>query len=168
MSSMESFLEAIYNKYNKNPQGWNVIVSKDEKGYPTVLFFSEDEVWELKMDSMYKPNPIWVGKSFKNEEKNRKLENPSYGFRGLENDQASRLLKAMAREDAAKEIIRSVLENEPKPLEEIKDRKMVLHGPIINSPKIPVISQQQVDLDIKLRIELQKLLLNRGIGSMYG
>jgi hypothetical protein len=162
-------MKKVFAKYNKNPLGWKVLISNDEKGFPTILFFSRDEVWELKFDSLYKPNPICVGRNFTNpgEKLDQKFQSPNYGFRPLEDDKAKMILKSLLKERTASNIVNEILQKEPKSLEDIEERKMVLHGPIIHSPKLPLISEQQVDLDIKLRSELQKLLWNRGIGSMY-
>jgi len=169
IESFESFMKKVYAKYNKNPLGWKVLISNDEKGFPTVMFFSREEVWELKLDSLYKPNPICVGTNFTNpgEKSTQKFQSPNYGFRPVENDKAKIILESLLKEKTPTNVVKEILEKEPKSLEDIEERKMVLHGPIIHSPKLPLISEQQVDLDIKLRSELQKILWNRGIGSMY-
>ena len=164
----ESFLRKVYARYNRNPVGWRVLVGSDEKGFPTILFFSPEELWELKLDSLYKPDPICVGSkvadSFLRVE--RRLESPSYGFRPVDDERAKLIIESLSKQEAPSDIIKKVLSEAPKPFTEL-EKKMVLHGPIIHSPRLPLLSEQQVDLDIKLRRELQRILSNRGIGAMY-
>jgi len=166
---IEDILRKVYVRYNKNPLGWKVVIGNDDKGYPTILFYSPDEVWELKLDSIYKPNPIVVASSqpAPRETGGSELESPGYGFRPVDDRKARAIIESLKKKSLPGEIVKNLLKKEPMPLEEIRDEKMILHGPIIHAPKLPLVSDQQVDLDVKLRIELQKLLMNRGIGTMY-
>ncbi|MEM3404575.1 MAG: hypothetical protein QXJ17_08575 [Nitrososphaeria archaeon] len=166
---IEDIIRKVYERYNKNPQGWRVVIGNDDKGYPTILFYSPEEVWELKLDSFYKPNPIVVASSqpTSKETEDSTLESPGYGFRPVDDRKARAIIESLKKKSLPSELVKNVLKKEPISLEEIRDERMVLHGPIIHAPKLPIISEQQVDLDIKLRTELQKLLMNRGIGSMY-
>jgi len=168
VESLESILRKVHAAYNRNPLGWKVFISSDEKGFPTILFYSPEEVWEIKLDSLYKPNPICVGLSLKNEDSElvEKLESPHYGFRPVEDDAAKKIVEALSKNEVPLQILNRILKREPKPLEEL-GKGMVLHGPVIHSQKLPLVSEKQVDLDLKLRQELQKLLTNRGIYSLY-
>ncbi|MEM2154502.1 MAG: hypothetical protein QXG36_07220 [Nitrososphaeria archaeon] len=169
IEGLENILRKIHAAYNKNPLGWKVFVSTDEKGFPTILFYSPEETWEIKLDSLYKPNPLCVGLNFKNENSEfvEKIESPHYGFRPVEDDIAKRILESFSKNEVPVNVINSILKNKPKPLDEIEKNRMVLHGPVIHSHKLPLVSEKQVDLDLKLRQELQKLLMNRGIYSLY-
>ncbi|MGQ9781506.1 MAG: hypothetical protein ACUVQ8_04550 [Nitrososphaeria archaeon] len=165
----ENFLKKVYARYNRNPVGWKVLLGSDDKGFPTILFLSPEELWELKLDSLYKPNPICVGSKVTDSivKVEREPKSPSYGFRPVDDERAKLIIESLSKKEMPSDIVRKILLEEPKPLSEIEKRKMVLHGPIIHSPRLPLLSEQQVDLDVKLRRELQRILSNRGIGAMY-
>lgn len=169
IEGFENILKKVHAAYNKNPLGWRVFLSKDEKGFPTILFYSPDEVWEIKFDSLYKPHPLSVGLNFKNEKSDfvEKLESPHYGFRPVEDKIAKHIFESLSKNEVPVQIINNILKGEPKPLEEVEKNKMILHGPVIHSNILPLVSEKQVDLDLKLRQELQKLLMNKGIYSFY-
>jgi len=169
VESFENILKKVHASYNKNPLGWKVFISNDEKGFPTIIFFSPDEIWEIKLDSLYKPNPICVGLNLKNENSDLvdKLDSPHYGFRPVEDNIAKSIIEALSKNEVPVQILNSILKRTPKPLEELGKDKMILHGPVIRSQKLPLVSEKQIDLDLKLRQELQKLLMNRGIYSLY-
>jgi hypothetical protein len=168
--SLDAFLQKVYDRYNVNPSGWKVFIGKDDKGYPTMLFFSQDEVWELKLDSFYKPEPLWVGTNLTGFEDKvlKKFKTPDYGFRPMDENKVKNIIELLSkRKTYPRKVMNRIMDIKPTSLNEIGPQKMVLHGPVIHSAQLPIISEKQIDLDIKLRSELQRMLSNRGILSMY-
>jgi hypothetical protein len=51
----------IRRKCDGKPEGWQVLVGRSPSGFYDVLFSSPDAVWQLKLDTIYEPNPIGFG-----------------------------------------------------------------------------------------------------------
>lgn len=53
----------IFKKYFINPKNWNFIISTTSMndGFFDATITNSDEVWQLKIDSLYKPFPIMMG-----------------------------------------------------------------------------------------------------------
>jgi len=160
-------LAEIQRKYNAKPLGWRVFVGRDEAGFPTVVFISPDkELWELKFDSLYKPNPLAIGSKITDTEvkSNTTFKHlPYYGFRPIPKDKLKKLL--ILPEDSLKEMIRDILSTSPVPTSSI--RGFTMQGPILVLKNLPQLSEKQTELDLKLRRDLQMLLRRSGISDLY-
>ncbi len=53
----------IFKKYSTNPKNWNFIISINsvQDGFFDATITNPDEVWQLKIDSIYKPIPFIAG-----------------------------------------------------------------------------------------------------------
>ena len=53
----------IFRKYTVNPKDWNFVISTTSMndGFFDAAITNPDEVWQLKIDSLYKPFPIIAG-----------------------------------------------------------------------------------------------------------
>ena len=53
----------IFRKYTVNPRDWNFVISTTSMndGFFDAAITNPDEVWQLKIDSLYKPFPIIAG-----------------------------------------------------------------------------------------------------------
>ncbi|HZB99101.1 MAG TPA: hypothetical protein VE226_03740, partial [Nitrososphaeraceae archaeon] len=53
----------LFEKYTTNPKNWNFIISTSSlnDGFFDATVSNTDEVWQLKIDSIYKPLPIVIG-----------------------------------------------------------------------------------------------------------
>src|SRR5919198_3037299 len=53
----------LFEKYCSNPKNWNFIISMSSlrDGFFDATVSNTDEVWQLKLDSIYKPQPMVVG-----------------------------------------------------------------------------------------------------------
>src|SRR5215204_1202614 len=71
----------LFDKYSTNQRKWNFIISTSSvKGaFFDAIVSNPDEVWQLKIDSIYKPNPLVMGTKTTTEssinENNRETEN---------------------------------------------------------------------------------------------
>jgi hypothetical protein len=53
----------LFEKYCSNPRNWNFVISISSlrDGFFDATVSNTDEVWQLKLDSIYKPMPLVVG-----------------------------------------------------------------------------------------------------------
>lgn len=53
----------LFDRYAANPKGWKFIISKSpfDDGFFDATLSNRDEVWQLKIDSIYKPIPSVLG-----------------------------------------------------------------------------------------------------------
>ena len=53
----------LFERYSSNPKNWNFIISTNshKDGFFDATVSSTDEVWQLKIDSIYKPLPMVLG-----------------------------------------------------------------------------------------------------------
>jgi hypothetical protein len=53
----------LFEKYCSNPKNWNFVISTScmRDGFFDAMVSNTDEVWQLKLDSIYKPLPLVVG-----------------------------------------------------------------------------------------------------------
>ena len=53
----------LFGRYSSNPKNWNFIISTSSHrdGFFDATVSSTDEVWQLKIDSIYKPRPMVLG-----------------------------------------------------------------------------------------------------------
>jgi hypothetical protein len=144
-------------RYNKRPIGWTVL--QDFKG--NVLIIGPREGYMLKMLTINPQEYTGVGLQIENPNNIRKLVKgaPLYGYRPLPNTQAKDLLNSFDNTEKQTKIISEILKRKPVPTWEIKRNKtnLLLNGPILAHPDLGAISKSQRKLDLKLRIEAQKL-----------
>ena len=96
----------LFEKYSLNPKNWNFIVSTSSprSGFFDATVSNTDEVWQLKIDSIYKPLPIVLGTkidldSTKIEERLRNDNNTiPFGYRKLETPLIMNIFKKLTEE----------------------------------------------------------------------
>lgn len=148
---MVEFLEGkalskyLLDKYSKNPNGWSFVVfpsSKEDNGFFGALVGGPEEVWQLKVDSIFKPNPLMLGAKVEADQgrlNNSGLAGIPYGYRKLDRRVAYELLRALiASEDS-----------EPQ-----------------QQQQPPVQSQSQRQEDLRRRSNLARLNIERLLGSL--
>jgi hypothetical protein len=171
MSSVDS-LDAVMTKilklYDKNPQGWKILIGRDEAGYGSILIQTPEELWEIKVDSLWKPNPIGLGARIDKVGALEQIvgESPHFGFRPVPKDYIKTLKEALENHKPIDDIIKSLLSQKPATINRLSGHGM-LSGPVIYRPDIPFISDKQLELDVLLRRNLNTMLNRRGISSMY-
>jgi len=163
MEPAEIMLERLFKRYNKNPKGWNFSVGKGhEDKFFDILISHGKDVWQIKLDTLYKPNPLGVG--VKVGRSGKVFDNPySFGFRPIPQKFIPKLLDTGFSSDITEEIMRK----RPQPIDQIKTPGIV-QGPITFSrSSLDFISERHEKLDNKLRVELDKLLGRSGVMSAY-
>lgn len=143
-------------RYNKNPVGWTIF--RDYKG--TILISGPNDGYMLKLITINPHEYTGVGMRIKNHEQIQKLTQgtPKYGYRPIPNSRAIELLDSMQDSKKQNAIITEILENNPLPTWKLKRKTgLILNGPILAHPDLSSISERQRKLDLKLKIEAQRI-----------
>lgn len=99
------------------------------------------------MDTIYKPNPLGLGKKMKADtDFTSKL--PESGFRKMDNSELEELFKKPEK----------LFEREPTSFDDLKENEVGFMGPQFMVQEPPQISEGQKKLDEKLSGELRKLM----------
>ena len=156
----EALSKYLLQKYSKKPSGWNfTLFPSKQEGYGA-LVSGPEETWQLKIDSIYRPNPLMLGS--KSEHSKKQLSNVSYGYRRLDPKTIFELLRS---ENPSSSTIEKLLA--PIVPEAPIAGQPYAEGPFVMSDrKTAGITDAQKDLDDKLSLELRKLVRNRY--SSYG
>ncbi|MFX1298869.1 MAG: hypothetical protein ACFFD2_28920 [Promethearchaeota archaeon] len=170
VKSIKELLAEIDAKYNKSTQGWNISIGRDpNSGYGNIFISNPVNIWQIKIDSLYKPNPYGVGmklgrvRDFSNLISQR---TPSFGFRPLLPSHLEILQKNLERERSIDGIINEILGTNPVSINQL-GKSNFLMGPILHSSFEGYISDRQKELDRKLKRNLDELLFSKGIGYNY-
>jgi hypothetical protein len=171
MKSIKELLAEIDAKYNKNPLGWQFSIGQDSQGgYGNIYISNPQKVWQIKIDSLYKPNPYGLGTQLGNTDEFNDLISsglPSFGFRPLLPTHLKRLQHGFDQERPVNNIINEILNKKPVSIDQL-GKSNYLMGPILHSPFKGYVSDKQKELDRKMKRSLDDLLLSRGIGQNYG
>ena len=94
----------LFEKYCSNPKNWNFVISTSSlrDGFFDATVSNTDEVWQLKLDSIYKPLPLVVGTKIDVDsamiERSINVNAVPFGFRKLEPHVIMDLLKKVTEE----------------------------------------------------------------------
>lgn len=156
----ETVIKKIIEKYDRNPEDWQVLMGRSPRGFFDILFSNQEEVWHLKLDTIYRPNPIGFGTKVEIEPSKIRLSNfPSYGFRPV----TSKILEHITSQenrnqnDISSVLMQSISQISPVPTRELKN-SITAVGPFIQRPVIEPVSKNQKELSRKLDIELEKIM----------
>lgn len=165
---LDLLMRKLSMKYNKDPRDWTVLVSEPRGSHNDIFISTGKELWQVKVDSLYKSKPIGLGMKVGNEEEAARIVNgdvPSYGLRPLPKNLIRRFIDGAIGMDEIVPVVDRVLKTEPRRIADI-DSPAVLQGPVrYGSPTI--LSSRQTDLNRKLRRSLDRLLFEKGIGKEY-
>ncbi len=125
------------------------------------------EVWQVKVDSIYKPKPVGLGMKVGGRAEARGIlsnNRPSFGFRPISEEVIGKILGH--GEGDLNPALGGILKTEPKRLSEIRT-PVVASGPINFGTRFPL-SKRQIELDQTLRSNLKDLLFKKGLELEYG
>jgi hypothetical protein len=165
----------ILERYSKSPRNWSFTVSPSPKdGYFDAVIGNREEVWQVKLDSIFKPSPFMLGaKADVDPLKVQKLSSVSYGYRKLEPKVLMQILESFSEQDdyetqdrrtpykSFDSLLASLETVTPTPSGSYAEGPFVL-----TDRKANIVSDSQKKLDDKLHLEMRKLLRNRY--SSYG
>ena len=169
----------LFEKYSSNPKNWNFLISTIplRDGFFDATVSNVDEVWQLKIDSIYKPLPIILGAKVDLDATKieRKINNssPTFGYRKLEPSVMMNILKKLTRDqqmNANKELsINNYINSVLGSLETVSPvtGENYAYGPFVFTDRNPVNSNEyQKQVAEKLALRLRDNLRNRY--SSYG
>ncbi|MEM2901323.1 MAG: hypothetical protein QXO32_01115 [Candidatus Bathyarchaeia archaeon] len=160
LKSLHVAVEEILRRYERSPKGWRVTVSRDRAGHRDVIVTHGTHVWLIKEHEI---NPF-KSVGFAAEMKGAKEEGspiPDFGLRPVPDDMLSESLEAEGDPSLFLRMLKKVLKQEPVPLSQAMGLP-VLQGPIMYSPRpLDLISQRSRELDVKLKNELERMLLRK-------
>lgn len=167
---IDEIMAEMMRQYDRNPLKWGISISRGRGGYGDIFILSpEGELWQIKIDSVYKPQPLGMGMKVGGVEDSEKVISrkiPSYGFRPISRTHMNDLKEKILQDKPMDRTIREILSKKPAPLSEIGGAG-VIHGPITLSDHSGYLSGRQMELDLKLKKSLDRLLYERGIGGIY-
>lgn len=146
--------------YDKDPQGWRVLVGKDNSGFYDVLISHGREAWQVKE---YQVNPfkfVGLGSKLPSSTPVPSISNEHpFGFRPVGLNQIKELASMIDDSAAMSGLAAKLLAERPISSAEALESPAVLHGPILQSSRpIEALSTSQTKLDEKLRRELRQIV----------
>jgi len=156
----ENLRRRILQSYSKDPTGWSFVISPSERsGFFDASVSGPHGAWALKIDSLFKPQPIMLG-SPTEPSPQRPPDSFPYGYRKLPPELIAQMLddESNPREKAMEGLL-SVLKSKTVIPEE---GRSYAHGPFVfTGPQKLELSERQRELDDKLTSEMHRLLRNR-------
>lgn len=146
--------------YDKDPQGWSVLVGKDRAGFFDVLISHGKEAWQVKE---YQVNPykfVGLGSRISNLPPHplASKEYP-FGLRPVGLDSMKELSNLIDDPYAMSELASKLLSQKPVSSSEAVESPAILQGPILQSNRpLDGLSSAQTRLDEKLRRELRRIV----------
>ena len=150
----------IARQYEKDPEGWRVLVGRDPSGFYDALISHGTEAWQVKE---YQVNPykfVGLGSKLPNLTSGPLIpqEHP-FGLRAIGLDQMKEIATAIDDPASMNELAAKLLSRKPVSASEAIESPAVLQGPILQSPRpLESLSSSQTKLDEKLRKELQHII----------
>lgn len=146
--------------YDKDPQGWSVLVGRDRAGFFDVLISHGKEAWQVKE---YQVNPykfVGLGSRIPNLPPHplASKEYP-FGLRPVGLDKMKELASLIDDPKAMSELASKLLGEKPVSSSEAVESPAILQGPILHSDRaLDTLSTTQTKLDEKLRRELRRIV----------
>ena len=161
----------IFQRYSANARNWKFVVSVSQMNgnFYDAIVSNPNEVWQLKIDSIYKPNPMIVGaKVDVDPVKFNDNSHMPFGYRKLDPEKIGKFLSSMDENEDANGIssyISSLIaSSEP---EVPTPKNSYAYGPFLFTQKNPIkVDEYQKKISDKLASRLKdKLQL---LYSSYG
>jgi hypothetical protein len=146
--------------YDKNPEGWRVLVGRDRSGFYDALISHGTEAWQLKE---YQVNPykfVGLGSRLPNltVAPLSPREEP-FGLRAIGLDQMKEIAAMIDDPSSMSELAAKLLSRKPVSASKAIESPAVLQGPILQSQRpLEALSSAHTQLDARLRKELQNLV----------
>ena len=156
----------IARRYESDPKNWRMQWSIDEKGHYNLLVEKDSTLWWLKEEMLNPLLSVGCGiRSPLDKDLERKVfdekSDPSFGLRPVGEEQLKRIITDLEIGRAPNLPVQQILHSEPKPLREL-GTPFFMQGPLYQLPKLTdVLSDKQKELNSKLNMELERLVLRR-------
>ncbi|MEM3383449.1 MAG: hypothetical protein QXL52_05535 [Nitrososphaerales archaeon] len=152
----------IFKLYNKDPIGWYILIRRDQKGYYDTTIVHKKDVWLIKEEQI---NPYeLIGFGFKGELENNEalkfIRSYQFGFRPISKKILDDFMISLNDEKNLSKLMSKIIEEDPVPVDKIKSEFMV-QGPLIYPTKPIELISNQNEMDVQLKIELDKLIYRK-------
>ena len=146
--------------YDRNPEGWRVLVGKDRSGFYDALISQGTEAWQVKE---YQVNPYkYVGLGSRLPRLTSSPLVPQdypFGLRPIGVEQMTEIASVVVDPKTMSELAAKVLSCKPVSANEALESPAILQGPILQSTRpLDSLSSAHTKLDEKLRRELQHIV----------
>ncbi|MCP8310136.1 MAG: hypothetical protein L6M37_01015 [Candidatus Methylarchaceae archaeon HK02M1] len=152
----------IFERYNRKPKGWHVLVRRDQRGHYDTIFLHGKDVWFIKEEPVkpYELVGFGIADKVDDEDALSSIKPYQFGFRPIPKKHIAETIKAFRDRRKIESVISKIMTIKPVPFDEITS-KLAVQGPILypNNP-INLLSNQD-EIDLKLRSELEKLLYRK-------
>ncbi|MFQ6135183.1 MAG: hypothetical protein ACE5KU_05150 [Nitrososphaerales archaeon] len=153
----EEIWAEFWRGYSRGPEAWRMYFGVSAKGYPELLITGEKESWLVRRESLFSGKPGIGGRIAEDIRMKPRIE--PYGFREIPRCYLKKIVAMIERSvdpvDETK-IITDILKQPPTTLDRIRSPS-VIQGPLVHSYQpLPLISEEQMELNRKLDIELDK------------
>ena len=167
----------LFDKYCTNPKNWKFLISPsyNDDGFFDATVSNVDEVWQIKVDSIYKPIPMIIGTKVDADVTRvyKQIESAPFGYRRLNPNSILKILLTSIAEEAgtaaALERPRTNLINILNSIEPTvpSQKGSYAYGPFAFSNMSPLMkNDQQKEISDKLSRKLRQVLKDRY--SLYG
>jgi hypothetical protein len=158
----------LLERYAENPRNWQFAISPAKRdGFFDALVSSPDHSYHVKIDSIFKPNPLMLGTKVEVDFSKTVAASPlTYGYRKLDQEVLMKILASMTGRDGS--TLDSILGQLQPVVPSHIGSGSYAQGPFVftNERIATKLSPGQAELDDRLSVELRKLLRNRY--SSYG
>jgi len=161
----DSIKKQILNLYNRDPRGWRVFVGRDPKGFSEVTITHPPHAWLLKEQIINPFRAVGLGVKLTLEEPkifNDQLPH-DFGLRPLSNRRMQEIVRLMERGQPVQDVMEKIMKTSPIPLTEAPSfGNIFAQGPVVvRQDALKGLSRNQRELDRRLDVELERLLLRK-------
>jgi hypothetical protein len=153
----------LVRRYDESPEGWQVSVGKDRKGFLDVLISHGSELWQVKEFQVNPYKVVGYGASTHAAQPLLAHTSPyQFGLRPLTESRMKELAGSIDDPKTVVDIMSKLLKAKPVPTDEAMRSQAILQGPIMQSSRqLDLISESQTQLDRRLGRQLERLVMRR-------
>ena len=162
--SSEEIKKEIAKEYNKDPLGWNLFAGRDSESHLELIVTHRNSFWYIKEEIINPTKTLGVGvrrrvdaEALKELPVNKVFQ---FGFRPVNNRNLNFLLQSKSPEHFNKVLIK-ILSTPPVSTTNNVRTNLGILGPVYPRSSINSFIDRQKELDLKLRAELEKLLIRK-------
>jgi hypothetical protein len=162
VKSADDARRQILKLYDKDPTNWHILSGRDRHGYHDLVVVHDTDLWIIKeqLINPYKSVGLAV-KALGKADDIKSFESPQCGIRPVSQTQIQEIVETIRAQKSVHDVLSEVMSHRPVSFRDLRSPAMV-QGPILYVDRpIDLISTKQHDVDVKLKIELEKLLMKK-------
>jgi len=153
----------VMRRYDESPEGWQVWVGKDRKGFLDLLISHGSELWQIKEFEVNPYKVVGYGASTLAGQRLAPHGSPyQFGLRPLAESRMKELAESIDDPKTVVDIMSKLLRTKPVSTDEAMRSQAILQGPIMQSSgQLDLVSESQKQLDRRLGHQLERLVMRR-------